>query len=151
RLGTDARGVVRRADKHLPDIAGLIDPAQFELITRPQAGFVVVRGVAGSGKTTVALHRIAYLAYEDPGVDSADTLVLVFSPALRSYVSHVLPALHVRRVQVRTLHEWTSEQCRRLFPRLPRERREHTPAVVQRLKLHPALGVALERQIARVA
>ncbi len=65
RLGTHPHGVSQRADKHLPDIAGLIDPEQFALITRPSSGFVVIRGTAGSGKTTVALHRIAYLAYED--------------------------------------------------------------------------------------
>ena len=150
RLGTDPHGIDRRADKHLPDIAGLIDPTQFELITRPSAGFVVIRGTAGSGKTTVALHRIAYLAYEDERIDSPQTLVVVFSPALRDYVGHVLPALGVRHVQVRTFHDWAAEQTRRLFPKLPRQTREDTPAVVQRLKLHPALLVALERQVSRV-
>src|SRR4029453_1990508 len=83
RLGTDPTGSTQRADKRLPDIAGLIDPEQFALITRPSPGSVAIRGTAGSGKTTVALHRIAYLAYEDPAIDSARTLFLVFSPALR--------------------------------------------------------------------
>ncbi len=151
RLGTDLEGSRRRADKHLPDIAGLIDPQQFALITRPSAGFVVIRGTAGSGKTTVALHRIAYLAYDDATIDSAQTLVVVFSPALRDYVSHVLPALGVGHVQVRTFYEWAAEQVARLFPRLPRHVREDTPALVQRLKLHPALHVALQQQVRRVA
>ena len=150
RLGTDLEGSRRRADKHLPDIAGLIDPAQFALITRPSAGFVVIRGTAGSGKTTVALHRIAYLAFGDPTIDSAQTLVVVFSPALRDYVSHVLPALGVTHVQVRTFHDWAAEHTRRLFPKLPRHVREDTPALVQRLKLHPGVLVALERQVRRV-
>lgn len=150
RLGTDPHGIDRRADKHLPDIAGLIDPTQFELITRPTSGFVVIRGTAGSGKTTVALHRIAYLAYQEERIDSPQTLVVVFSPALRDYVGHVLPALGVQRVQVRTFHDWAAEQARRLFPKLPRQTREDTPALVQRLKLHPALLVALERQVRRV-
>ena len=150
-LGTGLQGFPRRADKHLPDIASLIDPEQFDLVTRPSSGFVVVRGTAGSGKTTVALHRIAYLAYADPTIDSPETLVVVFSPALRDYVSHVLPALAVARVQVRTFHEWAAEQCRRLFPRLPRETRAVSPAEVQRVKLHPALRIALARQIERVA
>jgi ATP-dependent DNA helicase UvrD/PcrA len=151
RLGTDAPGAQHRFDKHLPDIAGLLDPEQFALITRPSSGFVVIRGTAGSGKTTVALHRIAYLAYDDPGIDSPNTLVVVFSAALRDYVSHVLPALGVRRVQVRTFHEWATEHTRRLFPQLPRATREDTPALVQRLKLHPALLSALERQVGRVS
>ncbi|HXJ33364.1 MAG TPA: ATP-binding domain-containing protein [Candidatus Eisenbacteria bacterium] len=146
-LGTGGRGLRRRADKHLPDIAGLIDSTQFDLITKPSSGFVVIRGTAGSGKTTVALHRIAYLAYDDPRIDSPDTLFVVFSQALRDYVSHVLPALQVNRVQVRAFHEWASDVVRRLFPRLPHTIRDTTPAVVHRLKLHPVLMVALERHV----
>jgi DNA helicase-2/ATP-dependent DNA helicase PcrA len=147
--GAALRAFEPRADKHLPDIAALIDPEQFDLVTRPSSGFVVIRGTAGSGKTTVALHRIAYLAYADPAIDSAETLVVVFSPALRDYVSHVLPALGVARVHVRTFHEWAAEQRRRLFPRLPRDVREYTPAPVMRVKLHPAMETALRRQVAR--
>jgi len=146
-LGTDPAGSHRRADKHLPDIAGLIDPKQFSLIARPSGGFVAIRGTAGSGKTTVALHRIAYMAYEDPVIDSAHTLFLVFSPALRDYVSHVLPALGVERVRVLTFREWALEHRKRLFPALPTRIREDTPEPVMRLKLHPALLSGLERQV----
>lgn len=148
-LGTEPGGSHRRADKHLPDIAGLIDPKQFSLIARPSAGFVAIRGTAGSGKTTVALHRIAYLAYEDPSIDSGRTLFLVFSPALRDYVSHVLPALGVERVRVLTFREWALELRKQLFPTLPTRTRDDTPEPVMRLKLHPALLTALEQQIAR--
>ncbi len=149
-LRTDGPAFRQRADKHLADIAGLIDPEQFELITKPSSGFLVIRGTAGSGKTTVALHRIAYLAFADAAIDSPETLVVVFSPALRDYVSHVLPALQVERVQVRTFEEWARDQVQRLFPRLPRTLREITPAVVLRMKFHPAMLKALEQQVARV-
>ncbi|MDJ0785155.1 MAG: AAA family ATPase [Myxococcota bacterium] len=148
RLGTDPGGSSHRADKHLPDIAGLIDPEQFALIARPSAGFVVIRGAAGSGKTTVALHRIAWLAYEEPEFDSPKSLFLVFSPALRDYVSHVLPSLGVSNVQVRTFHDWAAEQRRRILPAVPDKHREDTPARVQRLKLHPAISLALEQRVA---
>lgn len=151
RLGAAPDGAAVRADKHLPDIAGLIDPAQFELITRPSSGLVVVRGTAGSGKTTVALHRIAYLAYADPGVDGGRTLVVVFSRALRDYVSHVLPALGVRQARVCTFQEWAHEQRRRHFPMLPRGTRDDAPAVVQRLKAHPAMLAVLAAQARRGA
>jgi shikimate kinase len=45
---------VARADKALPEIAALIDKEQFELISHPSSGIVVIQGGAGSGKTTVA-------------------------------------------------------------------------------------------------
>jgi DNA helicase-2/ATP-dependent DNA helicase PcrA len=151
RLGTSEHGHVQRADKHLPDIAGLIDPEQFDLIARPSSGIVVIRGTAGSGKTTVALHRIAYLAYDDPGFDSDRTVVIVFSRALRDYVGHVLPALGVARARVRTLQTWANEHRRRLFPMLPSEVRDDAPPVVQRLKLHPVMLQALREQVATVA
>ncbi len=149
RLGGDPEAGLHRIDKRLPEITGLIDPDQFELISRPSAGFLAIRGTAGSGKTTVALHRIAFLAFDDPKVDSDETLFVVFSPALRSYVGHVLPALGVNAVGIQTYREWASTLRRRHFPRLPGDVREDTPTVVQRLKLHPAMGVALAEHIRR--
>jgi DNA helicase-2/ATP-dependent DNA helicase PcrA len=146
-MGTDLSGHRRRADKRLPDIAGLIDPAQFDLIARPSTGFVVIRGTAGSGKTTVALHRIAYLAYQDPVFDSPATLFMVFSPALKDYVRHVLPALGVHRAQVADFRSWAAAQRARHFPRLPKTHRDNTPANVIKVKLHPGTMLALERQV----
>ena len=62
----------------------------------------------------------------------------------------MLPALGVEGVRVVTYHEWVTEQRRRHFPRLPAETRDDAPAAVQRLKLHPALSVALAEQVGRV-
>ena len=50
---------------------------------------------------------------------------------------------------MRTFHEWSREVRRRHFPQLPERVREDTPALVARLKLHPAMETALERQVAR--
>ena len=150
RLGTDLAGDRRRGSKYLPEITSLIDPAQFDLITRPASGFLAIRGTAGSGKTTVALHRIAYLAFEDDRIDSERTLFIVFSPALRHYVGHVLPSLGIENVRILTFQEWAADQRRRHFPDLPDLPREDTPALIQRLKLHPAMRIALARQVGRV-
>jgi DNA helicase-2/ATP-dependent DNA helicase PcrA len=150
RLGSDTSGRLSRADKHLPEITGLIDPDQFDLITRPSAGFLVVRGNAGSGKTTVALHRVAYLAYDDPRIDSSDTMVVMFSRALSNYVKHVLPSLGLSQVRIVTYPEWIAAERRRHFRRLPGRVRGDAPSIVQRLKLHPILAAALETQVARI-
>ncbi|HKK50786.1 MAG TPA: ATP-binding domain-containing protein [Myxococcota bacterium] len=151
RMGEGPSGEPLRADKHLPEITSLIDPAQFGLITRPARGYLVIRGSAGSGKTTVALHRIAYLAYADPRIDGPETLVVVFSRALSRYVAHVLPSLGLENVRIVTYREWAHEIRRRLFPRLPGGLRDDTPAIVQHLKLHSGLEIALRRQVERVS
>ena len=65
RLGVGADGQLRQ-DKHLPAIAAMLDEEQFDLIARPSAGLVAIQGSAGSGKTTVGLHRVAYLAFAEP-------------------------------------------------------------------------------------
>ncbi len=148
RMGSDDGGRGIRADKRLPEITSLLDPEQFELITRPSAGFLLIRGVAGSGKTTVALHRIAYLAYDNPKLDSAQTLVLMFSRALQRYVEHVLPSLGLEKVAIQTYAQWAFRQRCRHFPELPKATREDTPALVQAVKLHPALLRALEEEVA---
>lgn len=129
-----------RADKHLPEIASLLDPRQFELITSPDSGLVVIQGSAGSGKTTVALHRVAYLVFQDARrFNPKRTAVIVFNRALAGYISQVLPALGIEGVQVNTFEAWSRSMRRRLFPRLPDRISDSTPAIVSRLKQHPAL------------
>ena len=134
-----------RANKHLPDIAALIDEDQFELITQPGSGVVVLRGSAGSGKTTVALHRIAFLAYNwKPRFPADRVLVIVWGRAMKDYVAHVLPALGVEGVQVTTWSSWARKLTKRHFPDLPRHVSEDTPEPVTRIKLHPGVAELLE-------
>jgi DNA helicase-2/ATP-dependent DNA helicase PcrA len=149
RLGVHS-GPVLRADKHLPEIAALIDPVQFELITRPESGLVVLQGGAGSGKTTVALHRVAYLNFNMPGRFRADKiLVVVLSNAMVRYVERVLPSLGVKGVVVMTAHDWLQRTRRKVLPRAPRSYNDDTPAVVLRFKKHPLLLTLLREFVAR--
>ena len=147
RLGS---GEKLRADKHLPDIAALIDPEQFELITGPDSGVVVLRGAAGTGKTTVALHRIAYLNYAHPHTFvPSRILVVVWGRAMRDYVAHVLPALGVDGVHVTTWERWARNMVKRHFPQLPNQVSDDTPEPVVRVKLHPGVAEALARESKR--
>ncbi|HEY5375732.1 MAG TPA: UvrD-helicase domain-containing protein, partial [Polyangiaceae bacterium] len=122
-------------DKHLKEITPLIDRRQFELITSPDSGLVVIQGGAGSGKTTIGLHRLAYLAFHDARRFRPDRmLVVVFNDALARYISEVLPALGIAGVAIRTYENWVQKLRQSLFPRLPSRYHDDTPSVVTRLK-----------------
>ena len=96
-----------RIDKHLRQITSLVDSKQFELITHSESGIVLIQGGAGSGKTTVALHRLAYLMAKKPKVfKPKSVLPIVFGPALANYMSKVLPALDVKGVAPKTYQKW---------------------------------------------
>jgi DNA helicase-2/ATP-dependent DNA helicase PcrA len=81
-------------DHRLPEITALIDPAQFRAIAGKDSSVVVLSGSAGSGKTTVGLHRIAFLNFQDPQRFKPESmLVLVFNRSLRKYISRVSQSL----------------------------------------------------------
>jgi DNA helicase-2/ATP-dependent DNA helicase PcrA len=153
KLGFDDAGT-RRPDRHLPAIAALIDPRQFELITQPSSGLIAVQGSAGSGKTTIGLHRIAYLAFAEPRRFRPEKmLVIVYQRALAAYVSRVLPSLDVDGVPVLTLPAWAEAARRAAFPTLAEVGvAEETPPVVMRAKAHGAfLRIIDDRQAALAA
>ncbi len=148
RLGTSATG---DDDKLLKEITPLIDARQFELITRPDSGLVVIQGGAGSGKTTIGLHRLAYLAYNDPRRFRSDRmLVVVFNDALARYMGDVLPALGVQGVAIRTYQNWVERLRSAHLPRLPSTYSEDTPSAVTRMKKHPAMLRAIDAYVERL-
>jgi DNA helicase-2/ATP-dependent DNA helicase PcrA len=145
RLGVDAAGQLRQ-DKYLPAIASMLDPAQFDLITRPGAGLVAIQGSAGSGKTTVGLHRVGYLAFADPQRYRPDRMMVVVpNDALVHYVHRVLPTLGVEGVPVTTFGQWAAKVVTVAFPKLPTTVSDETPPVVSRVKRHPAILRAIDR------
>ena len=146
RASSASTTALARADKALPEIAALIDKEQFELITQPGSGIVVIQGGAGSGKTTVALHRVAYLNFQDGRrFKPQNTLFVVPTQSLVRYVGGVLPALGVAGVPVVTYTGWARTTRMRCLPDAPTKYNADPPDQVSRVKKHPALLGMLER------
>lgn len=125
----------------LPEITALIDPEQFSLITGDRSGVVIIQGGAGTGKTTIALHRIAYLYYQNPErFDPRRCLIIAPGKALKNYVERSLPSLDLVGVRVHTFGEWALQTLKQLNPDLKDyELHEETPPGSSRLKRHPLL------------
>jgi len=86
------------AQEKMGSIAQTIQKEQNAVI-RNESGALIVQGAAGSGKTSVALHRVAYLLYQRAKKLSADN-VIIFSPnsIFSDYTSEVLPSLDEQNV-----------------------------------------------------
>jgi DNA helicase IV len=97
------------ATSRLPDVLSYISADQFDAITREATGPVLIQGIAGSGKTTVALYRSAWLFNELSDELSQDnSAIVVLNPLLRSYISNSLEKLSLPRMKVHTFPEWTA-------------------------------------------
>jgi DNA helicase II / ATP-dependent DNA helicase PcrA len=142
-----APAAAQRLDRHLPEITALIDPRQFEIMTSPNSGVVVIQGGAGSGKTTIGLHRLAYLSFAQPDRFPAKRMAVVTQgPGLAAYIGEVLPSLGVSGVKVLTYKEWAERELRRTIPWLAATVTEEVLPAVTRVKSHPALLSELERR-----
>ena len=97
-------------DRRLGDIVATIQAEQNKIIRAPLYEPLLVQGAAGSGKTTIALHRIAYLLYTYEGKLKADQ-VMIMAPSrfFLSYISDVLPDLGVNHVVQTTFAEYAAE------------------------------------------
>jgi DNA helicase-2/ATP-dependent DNA helicase PcrA len=150
RLGVGANGEIRQ-DKMLPEIASLLDPKQFDLIAKPSAGLVAIQGSAGSGKTTVGLHRVAYLGFTDPNRFAPNRMMVVVpNDALIHYVSRVLPSLGVPGVPVTTFGRFARRMVNLLFQKLPTALSDDTPPVVMRAKSHGRMLELIDHVVNRL-
>jgi DNA helicase-2/ATP-dependent DNA helicase PcrA len=90
-------------DNKLKDIVSTIQSEQNEIIRADISYPLIVQGAAGSGKTTIALHRIAYLIYTyEKSFDPESFMIIAPNRLFLKYISEVLPELGVERVKQTT-------------------------------------------------
>jgi DNA helicase-2/ATP-dependent DNA helicase PcrA len=100
-----------RANTQMKNIVATIQKEQNRIIRNEKSRLLIVQGAAGSGKTSAALQRIAYLVYRYRESLRADQIIL-FSPnqMFNSYVSTVLPELGEENMQQTTFQEYLEHQ-----------------------------------------
>ena len=92
--------------KKLKEVVATIQKEQNDIIRWPKNLPLIVQGSAGSGKTTVALHRLAYLMYRyRESMEGKDILVLAPNKIFLDYISDILPTLGSNDVRQTTFQE----------------------------------------------
>ncbi len=141
---TATRGVQKLGrganDRPALDIAALLDPTQYALLQHDDEEPLLILGGAGCGKTTVALHRLAALAYRD-GRKFRQNRLLVIVPenGLVRLCKKLLASLGLSDVRVSSYDDWMAYQGKHLLRCVPTRLFRSTPAKIVRFKRHPAL------------
>src|SRR5699024_3153706 len=96
----------RARDQTMHSIVATIQAEQDEASRAPHKGVVAITGGPGTGKTVVALHRVAYLLYADRRrYERGGVLVVGPSGVFMNYIERVLPSLGETAVGLRSLGE----------------------------------------------
>lgn len=99
-----------KADDRLKNIVATIQGEQNNIIRADIDKALIVQGVAGSGKTTIALHRIAYLIYNyEKEFDPENFMIIAPTKFFLNYISNVLPDLGVENVKQYTFEDLAYE------------------------------------------
>ena len=139
KLGTGQSG------KMSAEVSALLDPKQYELLSKGADEPLLVLGTAGSGKTTVALHRVGHLTYEDPLTYPQNKIVVIVPDHGLAHLSRqILSGLGLSKVQCLTYERWVSNHAHMLIRKLPKKICDETPTRVVRLKRHPAMAHAID-------
>ena len=102
------------SDTKLKNIVRTIQKEQNVIIRNTKDKILAIQGVAGSGKTSVALHRIAYLLYHDrEHLNSSNILILSPGGVFADYISHILPELGEENIQEMSFDLFAYHELRR--------------------------------------
>ncbi|MFQ5444455.1 MAG: UvrD-helicase domain-containing protein, partial [Nitrospinales bacterium] len=157
KLDTDSQEAASRSrgfhskEKKLPNILSLITSDQFEMITTDVGKPVIIQGSAGSGKTTVALHRLAWLLHkENSPARPESTRVLMMNKSLQAYVVSTLPSMGIEGVGTLTFNGWAMSLIRQATRGKAFFRYRDLPSFIEEIKFSEeildVLSAFVERQ-----
>jgi DNA helicase-2/ATP-dependent DNA helicase PcrA len=107
----------KSADEHMKNIAATIQRDQNQVIRNEHAQVMIIQGVAGSGKTSIALHRIAFMLYRfRDSIRAKDVLVLSPNKVFADYISNVLPELGEEQIPEMEMEELAAELLEKKYP-----------------------------------
>lgn len=99
----------KNVDDKMKNIVTTIQREQNRIIRDENNSIVLVQGAAGSGKTSIALHRIAYILYQYRNANISSSNIVIFSPnqMFNDYISNVLPELGEENINQTTFYEYS--------------------------------------------
>ncbi|SDY67490.1 HelD family protein [Hymenobacter psychrophilus] len=135
------RELAKSSDDKLKNIVATIQRDQNAVIRNEDASVMVIQGVAGSGKTSIALHRIAFLLYRYRETISAND-ILIISPnkVFADYISNVLPELGEEHIPELVMEELAADllgnqfQFQTFFEQVSALLDRHEPAFIERIR-----------------
>jgi DNA helicase-2/ATP-dependent DNA helicase PcrA len=116
-------------------ISALLDKNQYELLTADPDSAILISGHAGSGKTTVAIHRLAYLIHENPSrFNKKSIFVVIPTHGLVGLYKNLIASMRIEGFKAHLYESWIEGVARRVVKGLPKQVDEDPPPVVTDFK-----------------
>ncbi len=135
------RELAKSSDDKMKNIVATIQRDQNAVIRNEDATVMVIQGVAGSGKTSIALHRIAFLLYRyRDTIGAKDILIISPNKVFADYISNVLPELGEEHIPETGMEELAADllgnpyQFQTFFEQVSALLEQHKPAFIERIQ-----------------
>jgi DNA helicase II / ATP-dependent DNA helicase PcrA len=135
------RELAKSSDDKMKNIVATIQRDQNAVIRNEDASVMVIQGVAGSGKTSIALHRIAFLLYRFRDTIAAkDILIISPNKVFADYISNVLPELGEEHIPEMGMEELAADllggqyQFQSFFEQVSALLEQHDAAFIERIR-----------------
>ncbi|ALW85235.1 helicase [Hymenobacter sedentarius] len=135
------RELAKSSDDKMKNIVATIQRDQNAVIRNETASVMVIQGVAGSGKTSIALHRLAFLLYRYRDTIAAkDLLIISPNKVFADYISNVLPELGEEHIPELGMDELAADLLGNQYPfqtffeQVSALLENHEPAFIERIR-----------------